>query len=58
MQESRIISVKEARKLAGKSVESITNDELELLIADIETVVNIILDGYIRSKSDRIKIEP
>lgn len=55
-----IISLKEARKLLGASSKSITNEELEKLINDTETVVRLGLREYIRSKNgknnDKIKL--
>lgn len=48
-----IISVMEARKL-GAHLDDLTNEELEKLIQDTETLVNIQLEEFLRSKNDTI----
>lgn len=48
-----VISVKEARKLLGQKSKNLTNEELETLIKDTETVVRIFVRNYIGSKKDQ-----
>lgn len=45
-----VISAKEARKLLGKSAKNLTNEELDNLISQTETVVRLIIRKYIGSK--------
>lgn len=45
-----VISAKEARKLLGESAKNLTNDELDDLISQTETVVRLIIRRYIGSK--------
>jgi hypothetical protein len=47
----QIISVKEARKLLEQKSKNLTNEELESLIKDTETVVRIALRKFIGSKN-------
>jgi len=50
-----VISVKEARKLLGQKSKNLTNEDLEALILDTETVVRIAVSrfiGSINSKSN------
>ena len=46
-----VISIKEARKLLGQTSKNLTNEELETLIKDTETVVRISVRNYIGSKT-------
>lgn len=46
-----VISVKEARKLLGQKSKNLTNEELEALIKDAETVVRISVRKFIGSNS-------
>jgi hypothetical protein len=48
-----IISLKEARKLLGQKSKNLTNEELETLLGDVETVVRIAIREYISSKNDK-----
>lgn len=47
----QVISVKEARKLLGQKAKTLTNEELETLIKETETVVRLSIRTYIRSKN-------
>lgn len=47
----QVISVKEARKLLGQKTKTLTNEELEALIKETETVVRLSIRTYIRSKN-------
>lgn len=49
MQKGEIISPKEARKLLGQKSKNITNEELNELIRQTETVVRIAVRRYIGS---------
>lgn len=44
-----VISLKEARKLLGKKSKNLTNEELETLTQEAETVVRIAVQNYLRS---------
>lgn len=46
-----VISTKEARKLLGQKSKNLTNEELESLIMDAETVVRIAVRKFIGSKN-------
>lgn len=46
-----IISVNEARKLLGYRANSMTKEELELLIKDTETVVRLSVRKFVGSKN-------
>lgn len=45
-----IISIKEARKLLGVRAKNLTNDELERLINDSETLVRALIRNFLSSK--------
>lgn len=47
-----IISVKEARKLLGHKAKNLTNEELEALILNTETVVRVSVREFIRSNTN------
>lgn len=49
-----LISLKEARKILGSCVKNLTDEELEQLISDTQTLIRMILDMYMRSKNSRI----
>ena len=48
--EQLIISAKEARKLLGQKSKDLTNEELEELIRNTETLVRLSVRNYIGSK--------
>lgn len=47
----QVISVKEARKLLGQKSKTLTNEELETLIKETETVVRLSVRTFMRSKN-------
>lgn len=49
MQKGKTISVKEARKLLGQKSKNLTNEELDELILNTETVVRIAVRRFIGS---------
>ena len=46
-----VITTKEARKLLGYKAKNLTNEELSTLVQDTETVVRMVLHGFLRSKN-------
>lgn len=53
MSKPRLITVKETRKLLGKSAEKLTNEDLEELISNTETVVRIAVRRFVGSISSK-----
>jgi len=49
--DKQIISVGEARKLLGQKSKNLTNEELEKLIKDTETVVRVSIRQFIGPKN-------
>ncbi|HSH56150.1 MAG TPA: hypothetical protein VK983_05005 [Candidatus Limnocylindrales bacterium] len=47
-----VITVKEARKLLGQKSKDLTNEELQALIQDVETLVRISVRKFIGSKNN------
>ena len=50
-----LISVKEARKLLGKSSENLTKEEIEKLIANSEQMTRFVIQQYLVRKSEVLK---
>ena len=46
-----MVSLKEAQKLLGQKAKTLTNKELEILIAETETVVRLSIRTFISSKN-------
>ena len=51
LSEQLIISTNEARKLLGQKAKNLTNEELEELIKNTETLVRLSVRSYISSKN-------
>ena len=51
LSELLIISTNEARKLLGQKAKNLTNEELEELIKNTETLVRLSVRSYISSKN-------
>jgi len=51
LNEQLIISTNEARKLLGQKAKNLTNEELEELIKNTETLVRLSVRSYISSKN-------
>ena len=51
LSELLIISTNEARKLLGQKAKNLTNEELEELIKNTETLVRLSVRNYISSKN-------
>ena len=49
-----IISTNEARKLLGQKAKNLTNEELEELIKNTETLVRLSVRSYISSKNSHL----
>lgn len=47
----QVVSLKEAQKLLGQKAKTLTNKELEILIAETETVVRLSIRTFISSKN-------
>ncbi len=50
-----LISVKETRKLLGKSSQNLTNEEVERLILDGEHLTRFIVQQYLVRKTEVLK---
>lgn len=55
MEESLLISIKEARKILGKDATHLTNEEIRDMIIESEQMVRIIIKPYLVRKSDMVK---
>ena len=53
LSELLIISTNEARKLLGQKAKNLTNEELEELIKNTETLVRLSVRNYISSKNSQ-----
>lgn len=49
--DKQIISLGEARKLLGQKSKNLTNEELQILIRDTETVVRLSVRQFVGSKN-------
>lgn len=50
-----LISVKETRKLLGKSSENLTNEEVEQLIVEGELLTRFVVQQYLVRKTEVLK---
>lgn len=51
-----IITVKEARKKLGSSAKSMTDEEVERVIHDLEALARLCLDMYLERKAKNLSV--